>query len=212
MSTVEKDTTRLQESSNVNNIASQDNSVGETVLIIHGTASMAYIPSIEEMYEHADLVVIATFTEDLRTFADPYTGDPTTIASFNILEVVKGDAGRYASIIIPYGGGRVTVEEYRNVLIKSPGRLEKSGLDKYSEEEAKNLYVEYVDMDAPIHLESNGQKYMLFLVEIPPAISLTEHFGPAVSDVNYLLNSGGYSIAKLNDNGQVYSVFYDRWE
>ena len=204
----------IQATGEADNAADPGNTAGETVYTIHSTSSMANLPSIETMYERSDLVVVATFKEDILTFADPYIGDPATVASFNVLEVVKGEIDLNTPIIILYGGGRVTLEEYRNVLAKSPGRLEKSGLDKYTEEEAKNLYVEYVDTDAPIHLENNGQEYMLFLVHIPSdlPIPLVEYYGDAVADVNYLLFSGGYSIAKVNDDGQVFSVLYDRWE
>ena len=172
--------------------ANQNNDTDVIVLPLSRNASYGSIPTLDEVYEGADLVVVATYKEITSMFAWPVTGMPKTISAFDVHEIVKGNLeGKVVNIM--YSGGKVTLEEYRNALGRVPTTWKDDWWSNPSDEEARNIYVEYVS-DRSLDFENGEQRYMLFL----------DYVG--THDV-YALGL----ILKVNDNGQVSYLFEDEW-
>ena len=182
-----------------NTATHQSNNTGETVLTIPIASSYKAQPTPEFLYERADLVVVATYENDIHTICDQW-GRPQTTSVFTILEVIKGDAVPNTTISAMYTGGKITLEEYMKT--QTPGSLAKQGIESISEEEARNSYVEFIDLDAPMpSFGNNGQRYMLFL-----------YYPSDVSDADYVIGDSGWAVLMINGENRVYSLFSKTYE
>jgi len=189
----------LDETERTNLNENKINYTGEVVLTITIEASYKAKPTPEFLYEKADLVVVAIFSEDIRSVCDQW-GRPQTTAKFTILEVLKGDAVPNTTVSALYTGGRVTLAEYMKT--QSSEALERYGWVNISEAEAKNLYVEYVNTDAPMpHFKNDGQRYMLFL-----------RFLPSEANADYVISESGWAALEINEMNAVYSHFSKHYE
>jgi len=167
----------------------------ENVQTVYISADWDIGSSPYDLYSASDLVVVATYKKDIRTYADGLTGEPTTISTFKVLEVVKGEC-KNKEIAVMYAGGIITLEEY--IKNRDSGWLAKHGMDELSEEYLKTHYIEFVSMEAPVEFVGGGQRYMLFLKYYP-------------EDDVYIVLRFGFGALKVDGAGQVYSVHDGKW-
>jgi len=193
---------KSNETNNSSSDTALDSNSGEVVLTISVQASYKTKPTPDYLYNRADLVVVATYKEDVRTVCDQW-GRPQTTTRFTVLEVIKGEAAPDTTVSVTYTGGRVTLYEYMKT--QNPESLKKQGVNStlISEEEAKELYVEYVNVDAPMpYFKNEGQKFILFLC-----------FLPDKTDAAYVTaEGGGWAVLKVNEENLVYSHFSKTYE
>ena len=176
------------------------NSIDQIAVSSATLFSTEIIPALNEVYERVDLVVVATYKDDIRMFPATSLGIPHTISAFDVHETVKGSLdGTLVNVMYP--GGTITLEEYRNALPDHevvPKRYADGEADSYiSDEEARTTYIEYInpiDGSTSLGFENDAQRYMLFLVydETHDAYALD-------------------LVLRVNDNGQVSYLFNDEW-
>ena len=186
---------------NTDTLPTSDGDARITVIPV-GPDAASYIsgPDIDSLYRRNQLVIIATYQEHICTFASSQ-GWPHTVATFNVLEVIKGDYDG-DTITALYLGGRLPYTEYLEAL--SPSRRE--GLRPYTEEQMATMYVEYHSSEEVTAEFEEGQRYMLFLRYNPtepyPTSPTYIHNG---MPVRYGINWSGYGALEVSDEGLVYS-------
>ena len=176
-------------------VLNKASTVKEAVLTIGYLVEYVYT-SPNDLYNNSDLVVVATYGGDVRSYADPYFGHPQTISKATVSEVLKGELETNTTINVLYRGGRITLEEYIKAI---PPEQRKYYESTYTEKEMKSHYVEDDAMNAPsLSFENGGQKYLMFLKYIE-------------EDAVYVVQSDGFGALKIADNGQVYSPSDNRY-
>ena len=147
----------------------------------------------EDLYRESELVIIATHSKDIRTFADPYTGLPNTVSTMSVSEVVKGEY-KPNMIDVVYLGGRIPLEEY--LAIKPHDR----DMINLSDEEIKRAYIEsFIMCDGTASFKDSEQKYILFL--------------GYCSEFNaYQILANDYGALRVNSDGKIYSIVSQNYE
>ena len=140
---------------------------------------------LKDIARMADLVICVRYEKNIDTYVS--SGKlPVTRAEFLTLEVLKGE---YAGdkIIAEYYGGTVTMYEYLQSMSESE-KL-KGGYD-YTDEEAKNIFVTYLNENNGVSFETGGE-YLLCL-------------GYDENDGTYMILSDSFGMSEITD-GQVYN-------
>lgn len=112
----------------------------------------------KDLYQIADLVVIGTYKEDIKTFADE-TGLPITSGKISIDKVIKGNLEE-DNAIIQFHGGIIPLKEYLRTEDKID--IQKKGVDSLSEEDIKKKTVGLAQTKFTIQKELD-QQYLMFL-------------------------------------------------
>jgi len=175
------------------------------------TVDFTYTPTPDAMFEHSDVVLIVNYKGEVRAYIDPLQGVPQTVSTFEVQEVIKGELESGTVISVLHRGTKATLAEYMSILTRE--NIVKFGLERISQEDARNNYVDFVGTNEPsIDLENGGQRYMLFLNYVPEGEEIKEFYGYDISDVDFLLTAGGYSVSKVNAAGLVFSHFSNTYE
>lgn len=188
---------QTQETISADNIVNkpQDTSVIETEPVIGPeNISKEYFVSITADYVAtdlkdiagmADLVIRVKYEKDIDTYVSSGML-PITRSEFAVVDVLKGDYDS-SSIIAQYYGGTVSMYEY----LQEMSELEKlkGGYD-YTDEEAKQIDVTYLDEKNGVYLE-NDTEYVLCL-------------GYDEADGTYMILADAFGMSEISD-GQVYN-------
>ncbi len=151
--------------------------------------------SPEDLYENAELVVLADYKDDIKSYPSE-SGMPMTLSNFTVKKVYKGNLKGKTTIAVNYRGGTITLEQYLSSQPQS--KIEKMGYDKASEEEKKYTLFEYESSVQDFSFKETPENYILFL-------SFYEESN------SYYPLSADYGISKVNEKGQMHDYLKETY-
>ncbi len=152
--------------------------------------------SPEALYENSDLVVLANYENDIKSYPG-VAGIPMTLSNFNVKKVYKGNLQGKTTIPVNYRGGSITLEEYLSAQ-PPQSRIAKQGYDNISEEKRKYILIEYESSIQDFSFKETPENYILFLDFDEDSNS-------------YSTLSGDYGISKVNEKGQMYDYLRESY-
>lgn len=131
----------------------------EDIITVGGTSAMYISTDVKGIYIYSDVAVRARYVKDIDTYAQEGTGMPTTVAEFEVLEVLKGEYDD-AVIEAKYYGGIVPMSEYLQALSESTRK--KAGYDGYTENEIESKFVKFIESNPAVEFTAD-EEYLLLL-------------------------------------------------
>lgn len=158
-------------------------------VITSENAMFAYRPTIENLYKHADVVVVGKYNSDLKTYA---TGvNIFTQTKFNVSKVIKNSTNLNVSksVIFSRNGGVLSLDKYMN---NNP-TIRDDEFKNIKGNERPNYYIiqEYGPENKLDFTKNNikNNEYILFL---------NYHEG------NFTLNCSYYGMREINKDNKIY--------
>ena len=155
----------------------------DKIFYIYGEGMFIYEPTIENLYENADLVMIGKFNKNVETYV-PGVSIHTKI-QFDTVKILKNtsDVNVDDNVIVDTLGGAVTLSEYMN----NNHTVKDGEFENVSPKERSNYYViqEYAPEDKLDFSSNNNNEYLLFL---------------GLRDGQFYASASYYGIRKINNN------------
>ena len=136
-------------------VAGSDNEITYKEIQTVGRKADYVSIDLKEIFADADVVVCVKYPRETETYIS--NGDlPTTESEFEVIDIIKGNVPGN-KIRFSYYGGTVSLYEYISQMTEEE---KKKGFDKYSEEEARQIGVTYVNEESGVSFEPDKEYFV----------------------------------------------------